>query len=42
MEDDEFNLLWTLCWLLFIGMLCIGFKSLEPCWLLIIWFIGWK
>ena len=37
-DDGKFNLLWTICWLLFVAFLCFLFHSMNPLWLLIIWF----
>lgn len=37
-NNGRFNLLWTICWLLFIAFLCFLFHSGHPLWLLIIWF----
>ena len=37
-NNGRFNLLWTICWLLFIAFLCFLFRSMNPLWLLIIWF----
>lgn len=37
---SEYIILWTLLWLTFTGFLCLWFYSLEPLWLLVIWFFG--
>ena len=39
-DNGKFNLLWTICWLLFVAFLCFLFHSMNPLWLLIIWFFG--
>lgn len=40
MNRNTSLILWTICWLAFIGTLCFIFKNGYPLWLLTIWVLG--
>lgn len=40
LNHDEYKLLWTAVWLVFIAFLCFIFSSGMPLWLFLLWFIG--
>lgn len=40
MTDNEYKILWTLIWFIFLGVLCIHFNTCFPLLLLFIWLIG--
>ena len=42
MTRFEYQILWTLMWLVFVGFLCLYFYSYAPLWLLIFWLMGSK
>lgn len=41
-RTDKYNLIWSLIVFTFIIALVIIFKKIGFCWLLAIWFLGWK
>lgn len=40
LSTNEYRMLWTIVWLLFIFGLCLLFKSAVPLLLLFVWFMG--
>lgn len=41
-KSNEYNIFWTLIWLIFIGFLCYIFDTAYPLCLLILWIFGLK
>ncbi len=39
-EKDKFEIIWTICWFIFIATLCFIFKNGWPLFLLFIWILG--
>ena len=39
-DKNKFELIWTICWFVFITALCFIFQSGWPLWLLFIWVLG--
>ena len=42
MSRNTALILWTLIWLVFIGVLCFLFQSANPLWLLILLILGFE
>lgn len=42
MEDNKYNIIWTIVCFLFIIALVLILNSANPLWLLILWIIGIK
>lgn len=42
MEDNKYNIIWTIIWFIFITLLVFIFKSANPLWLLVLWIMGTK
>lgn len=40
MTDNEYKILWTLIWFIFIGILCLHFNNCWSLLLLFIWLMG--
>ena len=40
MNKNEFRILWSALWFLFIFGLSVVFNTMGPLWLLIFWFVG--
>lgn len=40
MTDNEYKILWTLIWFIFIGVLCLHFNNCWSLLLLFIWLMG--
>lgn len=40
MTDNEYKILWTLIWFIFLGVLCLHFNTCWPLLLLFVWLIG--
>ena len=40
MDDNKFNIIWTICWFVFISVLCFMFKNAYPLLLLFIWILN--
>ncbi len=39
MDKNKFEIIWTIVWLTFIGILCFIFKNAYPLLLLVIWIL---
>ena len=39
-EKDKFEIIWTICWFIFIATLCFIFQNGWPLFLLFIWILG--
>lgn len=42
MEDNKYNIIWTIIWFIFITLLVFIFKNANPLWLLVLWIMGTK